>query len=251
MSAAWSTSPCTITLAPSGGSGESHACSAAMTVAAGSRASAPPPQPCPRITERVGTVIVLIGADAARDLPRDRTLLGRAGEVPCWGRACCSWPCRPTSSRRWFHRLILFTCLLVGVSPALNRRLRERRGPDFVPRESASPVTTFFPAVTGVYGGYFGAGSGVMMMAVLGLGTGLEFRIVNALKTLAVVASNVVATVIFLFVAELDWRAIVLLAAGSVVGGYVGARVGRRLPPTLLRTAVVITGVVAAGLMIF
>ena len=66
--------------------------------------------------------------------------------------------------------------------------------------------------MTGVYGGYFGAGSGVMMMAVLGLGTDLEFRIVNALKTLAVVASNVVATVIFLFVAELDWRAIVLLA---------------------------------------
>jgi uncharacterized membrane protein YfcA len=150
--------------------------------------------------------------------------------------------------------LILFTCLLVGVSPTLNRRLREsreRRGVSTAPRHTASPVTTFFQLVTGVYGGYFGAGSGVMMMAVLGLGTDLEFRIVNALKTLAVVASNVVATVIFLFVADLDWRAILLLAAGSVVGGYVGARVGRRLPPTLLRTAVVITGVVAAGLMLF
>ena len=147
--------------------------------------------------------------------------------------------------------LILFTCLLVGLSPTLNRRLRQRRGAGFVPRHHLSPVTTFFATLTGVYGGYFGAGSGVMMMAVLGLGTDLEFRIVNALKTLAVVAANVVATVIFLFAAELDWRAIVLLAAGSVVGGYVGARVGRRLPPTLLRTAVVITGVVAAGLMIF
>ena len=147
--------------------------------------------------------------------------------------------------------LILFTCLLVGASPTLNRRLRERRGADFVPRHHLSPVTTFFATITGVYGGYFGAGSGVMMMAVLGLGTDLEFRIVNALKTLAVVAANVVATLIFLFVADLDWRAIVLLAAGSVVGGYVGARVGRRLPPTLLRAAVVITGVVAAGLMLF
>ena len=55
-----------------------------------------------------------------------------------------------------------------------------------------------------MYGGYFGAGSGVMMMAVLGFGTDLEFRIVNALKTLAVVAANVVASVIFLFVAELE-----------------------------------------------
>ena len=105
-----------------------------------------------------------------------------------------------------------------------------------------SPVTTVFAALTGVYGGYFGAGSGVMMMAVLGFGTDLEFRIVNALKTLAVVASNVVASVIFLFVAELDWTAVLLLAGGSVVGGYVGARIGNYLPPNLLRVLIVITG---------
>ena len=74
-----------------------------------------------------------------------------------------------------------------------------------------------------------------MMMAVLGFGTDLEFRIVNALKTLAVLAANVVASVIFLFVAELEWVAVVLLAAGSVVGGYVGARIGNYLPETMLR----------------
>ena len=96
-------------------------------------------------------------------------------------------------------------------------------------------MTAFFATLTGVYGGYFGAGSGVMMMAVLGLGTDLAFRIVNALKTLAVMAANVVASVIFVVVADLDWRAVVLLAAGSVVGGYVGARIGRRLPASLLR----------------
>jgi uncharacterized membrane protein YfcA len=109
-----------------------------------------------------------------------------------------------------------------------------------------APVTRVFATLTGVYGGYFGAGSGVMMMAVLGLGTDLEFRIVNALKTLAVLAANVVASVIFLFVADLEWVAIVLLASGSVGGGYVGARIGNRLPEAVLRVAVVITGVVAA-----
>ncbi len=61
-----------------------------------------------------------------------------------------------------------------------------------------------------------------MMVAVLGFGTDLELRIVNALKTLAVMAANVVASLIFIVVADLDWQAIVLLAAGSVVGGYVG-----------------------------
>ncbi len=89
-----------------------------------------------------------------------------------------------------------------------------------------------------------------MMMAVLGLGTDLEFRTVNALKTLAVMASNVVATVIFLAIAELDWRAVALLAAGSVVGGYVGAHIGRRLPATVLRSLIVVVGIGAATLML-
>ena len=142
--------------------------------------------------------------------------------------------------------LILFTCLLVGVSPRLNRWLRRNhQAGESEDRTRMSPLTTFFATLTGVYGGYFGAGSGVMMLAVLGLGVDLEFRIINALKTLAVLAANVVATVIFVAVAELDWRAVGLLAAGSIVGGYVGARIGRRLPPTLLRALVVLVGVIA------
>jgi uncharacterized membrane protein YfcA len=142
--------------------------------------------------------------------------------------------------------LILFTCLLVGISPRLSRWLRRNHeGVEPESRTRMSPLTTFFATLTGVYGGYFGAGSGVMMLAVLGLGVDLEFRIINALKTLAVLAANVVATVIFVLVADLDWRAVGVLAAGSIVGGYVGARIGRRLPPTLLRGLVVVVGVVA------
>src|SRR6478609_4911197 len=112
--------------------------------------------------------------------------------------------------------LILFTCLLVGVQPWVARWLRSRSGKDVGPRTRMGPVTTFFALLTGVYGGYFGAGSGVIMVAV----------------------------------ADLDWQAIGLLAAGSVVGGYVGARVGRRLPPTLFRVLVVVAGVVAAVLLL-
>ena len=112
-----------------------------------------------------------------------------------------------------------------------------------------SPLTGFFATITGVYGGYFGAGSGVMMLAVLGLGTDLPFRVANALKTLAVLAANLVASVIFVFAADLDWRAVVLLAAGSVVGGYVGARIGRRLPVPLLRAGVVVAGLIGAFLL--
>ena len=97
-----------------------------------------------------------------------------------------------------------------------------------------TPATTFFTALTGVYGGYFGAGAGVMMMAVLGLGLDLELRVVNALKTLALLAANLVASVIFVFIADLDLTAAALLAVGSVVGGYVGCA---HRPPSPERTA--------------
>ena len=113
-----------------------------------------------------------------------------------------------------------------------------------------SPLTIASATLTGVYGGYFGAGSGVMMMAVLGFGLDIDLRIINALKTLAVMAANVVATSIFLVLADLDWLAIALLAGGSVVGGYVGSHIGRRLPSTVLRTLVVIAGLTAFVLLL-
>jgi len=147
--------------------------------------------------------------------------------------------------------LILFTCLLVGAQPWLSRWLRSRGDGAPPPRRTRlSSVTTAFAALTGVYGGYFGAGSGVMMMAVLGLGADLEFRIVNALKTLAVLASNLVSGLIFVLVADVSWPVVGLLAVSSVVGGYVGARIGRRLPPTLLRVGIVLAGVTAAVTML-
>jgi uncharacterized membrane protein YfcA len=145
--------------------------------------------------------------------------------------------------------LILVTSILVGIQPWISRRLRASRGEDSPDRVHLSPLTTTWATLTGVYGGYFGAGSGVMMMAVLGFGTDLDLRIVNALKTLAVMAANVVATIIFLVFADLDWLAIALLAGGSVVGGYVGSHIGRRLPSTVLRTLVVVVGVTASVLL--
>ncbi|GAA1944211.1 sulfite exporter TauE/SafE family protein [Nocardioides hwasunensis] len=149
--------------------------------------------------------------------------------------------------------LILFTCLLVGVQPRVARWLRarheRRHGEQLSERRSMSPLTTFFATVTGVYGGYFGAGAGVMMVAVLGLGTDLELRIVNGLKTLSLMVGNIVAGLIFVFVAEPRWDVVGLLAAGSMIGGYLGAVIGRRLPDGVFRWSVVAAGVVAAILL--
>ena len=147
--------------------------------------------------------------------------------------------------------LILFTCVLVGAQPRISAWLRRRQGTGLVePRTTMSPITTVFATLTGVYGGYFGAGSGVMMLAVLGLGLDIELRVTNALKTLAVLAANLVAAVIFIFAADLEWAAVALLAIGSVVGGYVGAHIGRRLPPALFRSLIVAFGVTASVVML-
>lgn len=146
--------------------------------------------------------------------------------------------------------LILLSCLLVGAQPWISRWLRRTRNEPLRLRHDMSPATMVFSVLTGAYGGYFGAGSGVMMAAVLGLGTDLPVRIVNALKTIAVLAANVVATVIFVVVADLDWTAIGLLAAGSLVGGYFGARLGRRMPPVVFRVLVVVAGVTTAVVML-
>jgi uncharacterized membrane protein YfcA len=144
--------------------------------------------------------------------------------------------------------LILATCLLVGAQPRLSATLRARRA-EVPERLRLSMPTAGFATLTGVYGGYFGAGSGVMMLAVLGLGTDLSFRVANALKTLAVLAANLVASVVFVLAADLNWLAVALLATGSVGGGYAGARLGRRLPSSLLRSGVVAAGLLAAVLL--
>jgi uncharacterized membrane protein YfcA len=144
--------------------------------------------------------------------------------------------------------LILATCALVGIQPRLSAWLAARRASSGRPdaRVTLSPLTTLFVFLTGVYGGYFGAGAGVMMIATLALGLDVDFGFVAALRTLSVMASNVVAGTVFAVAAEVDWVVVALLAVSSVGGGYLGARIARRLPATVLRVAVLLAGGTAA-----
>jgi uncharacterized membrane protein YfcA len=141
--------------------------------------------------------------------------------------------------------LIALGVLLVVVGPAISRRVAARaeaRGgmPDH-------GVWWVWPAVlgAGVYGGYFGAAQGVLLMAILGIGVADTMQRHNATKNALSLVVNAVAAVVFLFVAHLDWRAVALIAVGSVIGGQIGSTVGRRLPPGVLRGVIVVVGVVA------
>jgi uncharacterized protein len=88
------------------------------------------------------------------------------------------------------------------------------------------------------------------MIATLALGLDIEFKVVGAIRTISVMGSNIVAGLIFVFVADVDWQVVALLSVGSIAGGYLGARIARRLPAPALRTCVVLAGVVAAVLLL-
>ena len=106
------------------------------------------------------------------------------------------------------------------------------------------PGQTAASSVVGVYGGYFGAAQGVMLMACLALGLDLPLQVVNGLKNVAILSANVAATVVFVVVGPLDWAVVGLLAVGSLAGGWLGAHLGRRLPAGLFRFLVVTFGYV-------
>lgn len=155
--------------------------------------------------------------------------------------------------------LILLGITLVVLQPRLARlvaRRAEQRG-------SAGPDAAWwvYPAVfvTGVYGGYFGAAQGVLLMAVLGIGIADSLQRLNGAKNILVAVVNGIAGVVFVAVAELglfgidadvDWLLVLLIALGAVCGGFLGASFGRRLPPVALRCVIVAVGLVAVSVIV-
>jgi uncharacterized membrane protein YfcA len=141
--------------------------------------------------------------------------------------------------------LIGLGVLLVVLGPRISRWVlarHEARGG--VPERG---VWWVWPAVfgTGVYGGYFGAAQGVLLMAIFGIGIEDHVQRHNAVKNVLAALVNAVAAVVFIVVADVDWRAVLLLATGAIIGGVIGASVGRRLSPTLMRAVIVVVGLAA------
>ena len=97
-----------------------------------------------------------------------------------------------------------------------------------------------------VYNGYFGAGSGVLLLALLLLTTEPNLVAANALKNMVVGAATITSAILFAVVAHVDWAAVGPLAAGSLVGSLVGPWIARRIPPALLRWLVALTGLALA-----
>jgi hypothetical protein len=98
---------------------------------------------------------------------------------------------------------------------------------------------------SGVYGGYFGAAQGVMVMAMLTLSLEDDLQRLNAVKVVLTGLVNLVSGAVFVFAAHVAWAPAGLIAAGSLIGGVLGARAGRRLKPPALRAVIIVVGIVA------
>jgi uncharacterized protein len=146
--------------------------------------------------------------------------------------------------------LVLVAASLVGAQPFVSRWLLwrgVRRGAEPVPdRLRMGPRLTGMSSLVGVYGGYFGAAQGVLLVAFLALGLDISLQAVNGLKNVAILSANLAASVVFIVFAPLDWAVVGLVALGSVVGGWLGAHLGRRLPPVAFRSLVVVFGYAVA-----
>ncbi len=98
---------------------------------------------------------------------------------------------------------------------------------------------------TGVYGGYFGAAQGILLLGILGLSLAQDLHRTNALKNVLAGLVNGVAGVFFIFAAHVEWAPAAIIAVSSILGAQVGARYGRRLPSRALRVLIVLVGVTA------
>ncbi len=141
--------------------------------------------------------------------------------------------------------LIALGCLLVLFQPAIGRRVSAAATARGAETPHGSVWVWVLVLLISVYGGYFGAAQGVLLMAVLGIGISDSLQRLNGAKNVLAGLVNGVAALVFIAVADVDWAAVGLVALGSVVGGQLGASVGRRLPPLALRIFIVAVGVTA------
>ncbi|WP_172199165.1 sulfite exporter TauE/SafE family protein [Niveibacterium sp. COAC-50] len=139
--------------------------------------------------------------------------------------------------------LLLLATLLFALAPWLLARLA-RRGKG----EAGAGAAAAGVAIVSVYGGYFNGGLGILLLAMYGLLGERSLNRANALKNLVSAVLTTIAAVLYALGGVVVWQKALPMMVAAVIGGYLGARLGRRLPPPILRSAIVLTGIVMAAL---
>ena len=137
---------------------------------------------------------------------------------------------------------IAIALVSVVLQPRLDALVAERRPPPDAHGTGLPRVLVYF---AGIYGGYFGAAQGILLLAILGLALPDDLQRVNALKNVLAGVVNGVAAIVFIAVAHVAWGPAAVIAAGSIAGAQLAARYGRRLSPRALRAVIVAVGIAA------
>jgi uncharacterized membrane protein YfcA len=138
--------------------------------------------------------------------------------------------------------LILTAALLVGLKPLIVKRTRPEAGPRW-------GQLVFWVFLSGVYGGYFSAAQGVILLGLLGLFLTSGLQEQNAVKNVLQALVNVVAAVFFVTIGDVAWQYAVPVAIGSLVGARVGAVIAKRIPARNFRIGIVVFGIIIAIVM--
>lgn len=144
--------------------------------------------------------------------------------------------------RRVVVVLIVVALLLVIFQPRLAARLALPHG---ATSRTVRPLVIALVFAAGIYGGYFGAAQGIIVIAVLGVFIDDDLQRLNAVKNVLTMSVNLMASAVFVLSTAVDWKVVGCIAAGSVVGGQIGATVGRRLDRRVLRGLIVVVGLTA------
>lgn len=200
----------------------------------------------PPVTANVTNTVALIGSSIGSVSGSRVELRGQGRDIRRWiGLSVLGGGCGaalllttpPGILSRLVPYLVAAASVLLLASPAL-RAIRAGR-PATAHRGLLVPVGLFF---TCLYGGYFGAAAGVMILAMLLFATDKPLPSANALKNLLLGVANAVAAVGFMVFSDVRWAAAIPLGIGCIVGGRLGPGIVRRVPPTLMRVAIAIAG---------
>ncbi len=209
----------------------------------------------PPVTANVSNTIGMVPGGASgvwgyrRELAGQRARLLRLGSATLTGAiagAILLLTLPPGAFKAIVPVLIIAALILVVVQPRLSGWVKRRREDNGGAAPEHGGLLLWLAVLgTGVYGGYFGAAQGVLLMGLLGVFVHEDLQRLNGVKNYLAMLANTVSAVIFISVAHVSWQAAGLIALGSVIGGQLGATVGRRLPPNALRAVIVIVGTIA------
>jgi uncharacterized protein len=150
--------------------------------------------------------------------------------------------------------LIVLALLMVLFQPKLQQWVRNReQNPEHAIRDKRHGILlVVLVYLAGVYGGYFVAAQGILLVGILGVFMTGTIQNANAMKNILVLGVNLVAATSYLLFAfgRIDWTAVGLIAVSSLVGGLIGSKVGRKLSPSVLRGVIFALGLVALAFMV-